>query len=323
MIRTKSRFRIIDQLTDHTNRYDGVIAGLTAKKKHLEPKYFYDRYGSELFERITQLDEYYPTRTELLILENSLSEILNMLGENSTVIEFGSGASRKIRLLLESGSVEKYVPIDISKSFLIESGEQLVADYPDIQVTGIVADYTKDLVLPEDLYDLSRKKTLFFPGSTIGNFEKVEARNFLARISKLLSSGDGLLIGVDLKKTPSILHNAYNDKEGVTAMFNRNMLTHLNREMDGDFNIDQFEHYAYYNASRGRIEMHLVSTKEQNVRVGKVEIQFRNHETIHTENSYKYSVDEFKELAISSGFEPKKVWVDSEQLFSLYYLQVK
>ncbi|MBN8207687.1 L-histidine N(alpha)-methyltransferase [Bacillus sp. NTK071] len=322
MIKTQSNMRIIDQLNEQNNRFNEAIEGLTASKKSLQPKFLYDKYGSELFEQITQLKEYYPTRTELSIIEHSLDEILRHIGSGSTVIEFGSGASRKIRLLLESGMIHEYVPIDISKSFLIESSEQLSFDYPDIQVTGIVADYTDQLNLPNEFIDSTKKKTVFFPGSTIGNFEKKEAQNFLLTISNLLSSGDGLLIGVDVKKPPRILHNAYNDNEGITAKFNLNMLTHLNRELGANFNLNQFEHYAYYNAVMGRIEMHLVSMEDQIVTIGNVTIPFKNHETIHTENSYKYSISEFHNLASASGFILEKTWTDPEELFSLHYLSV-
>ncbi|WP_394173720.1 L-histidine N(alpha)-methyltransferase [Guptibacillus hwajinpoensis] len=322
MIKTQSNMRIIDQLQEQNNRFDEAIESLTATKKSLQPKFLYDKYGSVLFEQITQLEEYYPTRTELSIMEGSLDEILRHIGSRSTVIEFGSGASRKIRMLLESGMIDEYVPIDISKSFLMESSEQLSVDYPAIQVTGIVADYTNELNLPKELMDATKKKTVFFPGSTIGNFEKKEAHNFLSMIAALLSSGDGLLIGVDVKKAPRILHNAYNDKEGITAKFNLNLLTHLNRELGADFNLNQFEHYAFYNAELGRVEMHLVSMEEQVVTIGNKSILFNNHETIHTENSYKYSISEFQQLASSSGFVLEKTWTDPKELFSLHYLSV-
>ncbi|MDQ0483132.1 L-histidine N(alpha)-methyltransferase [Guptibacillus hwajinpoensis] len=322
MIKTLSNMRIIDQLQEQNNRFDEAIESLTATKKSLQPKFLYDKYGSILFEQITQLEEYYPTRTELSIMERSLDEILRYIGSGSTVIEFGSGASRKIRMLLESGTIHEYIPIDISKSFLMESSEQLSIDYPAIQVTGIVADYTNELNLPKELMDAAKKKTVFFPGSTIGNFEKKEAHNFLSMIAALLSSGDGLLIGVDVKKAPRILHNAYNDKEGITAKFNLNLLTHLNRELGADFNLNQFEHYAFYNAELGRVEMHLVSMEEQVVTIGNESILFNNHETIHTENSYKYSISEFQQLASGAGFVLEKTWTDPKELFSLHYLSV-
>ncbi|MDP4550048.1 L-histidine N(alpha)-methyltransferase [Alkalihalobacillus macyae] len=322
MIKTLSNMRIIDQLQEQNNRFDEAIESLTATKKSLQPKFLYDKYGSVLFEQITHLEEYYPTRTELSIMEDSLDEILRHIGSGSTVIEFGSGASRKIRMLLESGMIHEYVPIDISKSFLMESSEKLSIDYPAIQVTGIVADYTDKLNFPKEIVDSTKKKTVFFPGSTIGNFEKKEAQKFLSTIASLLSSGDGLLIGVDLKKPPRILHNAYNDNEGITAKFNLNMLTHLNRELGADFNLNQFEHYAFYNAELGRVEMHLVSMEEQVVTIGNESILFNNHETIHTENSYKYSISEFQQLASSSGFVLEKTWTDPNELFSLHYLSV-
>ncbi len=323
MIKTSQSIQLVDFLPEQSDRLQEVLEGLTAPNKKIEPKFLYDQYGSELFEEITQLEEYYPTRTELGIMEESLDDILAYFGEESSVIEFGSGASRKIRLLLESGLIQEYSPIDISKTFLKESVEQLAFDYPNINITGIVADYTIGFHLPAHLLDPSKKKTVFFPGSTIGNFEKQEAERFLSRISSTLSSNDGLLIGVDLKKSPSLLHRAYNDSKGVTEKFNLNMLRHLNRELGANFSLDQFEHYAYYNANLGRIEMHLVSMLEQMVTVGDQHIHFDNHETIHTENSYKYSLEEFKLLAENSGFTAMKTWTDQEQLFSLHYLSVK
>ncbi|WP_270181321.1 L-histidine N(alpha)-methyltransferase [Alkalihalobacillus sp. CinArs1] len=315
--------RIIDQLTTQPDRFHEALEGLTAQKKTLHPKFLYDQTGSELFEQITKLEEYYPTRTELSIMEESLDEMMRLIGTGSTIIEFGSGASRKIRLLLESGLISEYVPIDIAKSFLKESSEQLASDYPNVDITGIVADYTGELKLPQEILDPSKKKTVFFPGSTIGNFEKKEAESFLSTIANLLLPGDGLLIGVDTKKDPSVLHDAYNDRKGVTSRFNLNMLEHLNRELDADFNLDTFKHYAYYNAPMGRVEMHLVSMIEQTVTIGDETIPFREHETIHTENSYKYSIDEFKNLALRSGFLSEAIWTDDDQLFSIHYLKVE
>ncbi|PFG13255.1 L-histidine N(alpha)-methyltransferase [Bacillus sp. es.036] len=323
MIKTSDRIQLVDFLQEQSDRFQEVIGGLTAPEKRLEPKFLYDQYGSELFEEITQLEEYYPTRTELAIMEECLDEILSFIGKDSRIIEFGSGASRKIRLLLASGMINEYCPIDISKSFLKESIKQLSSDYTDIKITGIVADYTTHLKLPDHLLDASRKKTVFFPGSTIGNFDKDEALKFLTRISSVLSSQDGLLIGVDLKKSPARLHQAYNDESGVTAQFNLNILRHLNREYRAQFNLEQFEHYAYYNSSLGRIEMHLVSLLDQHVGIGDHTIQFREHESIHTENSYKYGIKEFQQLAENAGFLPMKTWTDKERLFSLHYFSVK
>lgn len=323
MIKTSDRIQLVDFLQEQSDRFQEVIGGLTAPEKRLEPKFLYDQYGSELFEEITQLEEYYPTRTELAIMEESLDEILSFIGKDSRIIEFGSGASRKIRLLLASGMIEEYCPIDISKSFLKESIKQLTSDYSDIKITGIVADYTTHLKLPDHLLDPSRKRTVFFPGSTIGNFDKDDALKFLTRISSVLSSQDGLLIGVDLKKSPARLHEAYNDESGVTAQFNLNILRHLNREYRAQFNLEQFEHYAYYNSSLGRIEMHLVSLLDQHVGIGDHSIHFREHESIHTENSYKYGIEEFQQLAANAGFLPMKTWTDSERLFSLHYFSVK
>jgi L-histidine Nalpha-methyltransferase len=296
-----------------------VIAGLTAKPKRLPPKYFYDSAGSALFERITSLDEYYPTRSELGLLREHAAAMAAQFPPGCALIEFGSGSSRKARILLgTAATVEAYVPIDISGEFLRQDLAQLSRDFPRLAVHPVVADFTVVTDLPPAIASLPRVG--FFPGSTIGNFEPHEAAEFLRRTGRLLGAGSLLLIGVDLIKAPDILYRAYNDAEGVTAKFNLNLLVRINRELGANFDLAAFEHHAFYNGERHRIEMHLASTRRQKVRIGDVTIEFRAGETIHTENSYKYSIESFQALASGSGWSPLKAWTDG--LFSVHALRM-
>jgi dimethylhistidine N-methyltransferase len=297
-----------------------VVAGLTAKPKRLPPKYFYDSAGSALFEQITGLPEYYPTRCELAILHENAPAIASFFPSGCALIEFGSGSSRKARILLgAAATVEAYVPIDISGDFLQQDASQLRRDFPHLAVHPIIADFTTASELPPAVAD--RPRVGFFPGSTIGNFEPHEAAAFLRRVGRLLGTGAVLVIGVDLVKAPDILYRAYNDAAGVTAKFNLNLLSRINRELGADFNLSAFEHHAFYNAERSRIEMHLASTRRQKVRICGTTIEFRAGETIHTENSYKYSVDSFQALAHGSGWSPLAVWTDG--LFSVHLLMTE
>lgn len=298
------------------------MEGLRQPQKMIPSKFFYDERGSELFEKITGLDEYYPTRTEKKILKKNIDAITDRIGSDSVLVELGSGSSTKTRLLLDHlPDLAAYVPVDISQDYLLETVRSLKQEYPDLIIKPVCADYTKPFGIPDigrpfDYY------VLFYPGSTIGNFRPERAQQFLETISRLLVPGGGLLIGVDLKKDPSLLEAAYNDTEGVTAEFNKNMLSRLNRELDADFDIEQFKHRAFYNEAEGRIEMHLVSLCDQSARLNGEIVRFEKGETIHTENSYKYSLDEFAAL-VSDWFEVEKVWTDEEGLFSLQYLVKK
>jgi dimethylhistidine N-methyltransferase len=300
-----------------------IIAGLEGAPKSLPCKFFYDAIGSRLFERICELDEYYPTRTEIALLRRHRNDIAALLGRNAHLLEFGSGATTKIRIILDSiGGEAGYTGIDISKEHLFSSAQSLAADFPHVRVTALCADYTHPFVLPHGSVTPSAKKVGFFPGSTIGNFTRSGALDFLAGVARLLGAGGELLIGVDLKKDPLILHAAYNDSEGVTAAFNLNLLARINRELNADFDLTSFSHDAPYNVSEGRIEMYLVSKRDQTVRVSDRSIRFQRDETIHTENSHKFGAKEFQALAARAGFLPIAVWTDDNELFSLHYLRV-
>lgn len=308
-----------DLYTPQQNMRLEVIEGLMREQKVLPAKYFYDHIGSQLFEQITQQPEYYPTRTELAILEQHRAEIAQSIGDVHTLIEYGSGSSRKIQMLLETFThLDTYMPIDISKDFLMESARQLSERYPALHIKAVCGDYSQAISLP---VEESQKRVIFFPGSTIGNFEPEEAMHFLRHSSRILESGDGFLIGVDLKKSTDVLERAYNDAAGVTAAFNLNMLTHLNQMLDGTFDVTRFEHHAFYNEEKGRIEMHLQSQLDQLVQVGDVTVPFKQGETVHTENSYKYSKEEFETLARQSGFHPVNCWIDDDKRFSVHYLE--
>jgi L-histidine N-alpha-methyltransferase len=296
-----------------------VVAGLTAKPKHLSPKYFYDLQGSALFERITELPEYYPTRCEIGILQENAPAIASMFPPGCAVIEFGSGSSRKARILLgAAATVEAYVPVDISGDFLQQDLAQLRRDLPHLLVHPLVEDFTQKFKIPQHLARLPRVG--FFPGSTIGNFEPDEAGRFLRHIGAMLGEGSLLVVGIDLVKDEETLNRAYNDAEGVTARFNLNLLARMNRELGADFDLAAFEHDAFFNRKKSRIEMHLASTKRQTVRVNGAAIDFRAGETIHTENSYKYTVKSFRTLARRSGWSPVKVFTDG--FFSVHVLRM-
>lgn len=296
-----------------------VLDGLKKPYKSISSKYFYDERGSELFEKISTLNEYYPTDAELEILETHSKEISKAVGLNSLIIEFGSGSSKKTRLLLkELEDIAGYIPVDISRDFLFEEADKLQDEFPDLFIKPVAADYTKPFEL--GVNGQADRRVIFFPGSTIGNFRPDEAREFLFQSADLLQHGGGLLIGVDLKKDPEILNKAYNDSEGITAEFNLNLLQRMNRELNGNFDLDRFHHRAFYNETEGRVEMHLVSLDNQVVQVAGEEITFKKGEMIHTENSYKYSVEEFEEL-ISETYSLKKTWLDSKKLFSLHYFE--
>jgi dimethylhistidine N-methyltransferase len=295
-----------------------VVAGLSAKPKRLPPKYFYDSAGSALFERITQLPEYYPTRCELGLLRDNAPAIASLFPANCALIEFGAGSSRKSRILLgAAATVEAYVPVDISGDFLQRDAAQLRRDFPRLAVHPVVADFTQSFAIPQMTAMLPRVG--FFPGSTIGNFEPHEAARFLRHAGIILGPGAVLAIGVDLVKDSKILCPAYNDAEGVTAKFNLNLLARINRELGADFDPTAFEHHAFYNREQNRIEMHLASTKRQKVKVNGATYNFRAGETIHTENSYKYTLAAFAALARGSGWSPLNVWSDGQ--FSVHAIR--
>lgn len=299
-----------------------VLAGLRASRKYLAPKFFYDEAGSGLFERITELPEYYPTHTEIELLETHAETIVARFGSAAALIEFGSGSSRKVRILLDAcPATAVYMPIDISRDFLIEAAEGIAALYPETEVVAVCADYTRLPELPEP--DAAGRRVVFFPGSTIGNFEPDAAKEFLSATASLLREGDAMLIGVDLIKDQRVLHDAYNDSQGVTALFNLNLLHRINRELGADFDVEAFEHVARFVAEKSRIEMHLRSRRDQVVHVAGERITFARGETIHTENSYKYGDGRFREIVAGTGFATVDRWVDEREWFALHWLEVR
>lgn len=297
-----------------------VVAGLTQPQKVLPCKYLYDEHGSILFDKICNLQEYYPTRTEVGIVQQYAEEIVAELGTRCLLIEFGSGSSLKTRTLLEHlHEPAGYVPIDISREHLLKSAQSLSESYPEVEILPVCADFHEKFELPDPRKNVKRR-VVYNPGSTIGNCTPAEAVVMLHDIARICGDGGGLLIGVDLKKDAAILEQAYNDSAGVTAKFNLNILTRINRELDADFQVDAFEHKAIYNDDQSRVEMHLMSKEDQTVTVHDAEIPFAAGETIHTENSHKYDRDDFVALAAEAGWTSQHVWIDSDRLFSVHYL---
>ncbi|ABA04571.1 conserved hypothetical protein [Nitrobacter winogradskyi Nb-255] len=295
-----------------------AIAGLTHHPKQLPPKYFYDAAGSELFEQITRLPEYYPTRTELGILRDRSAEIASIIPEHAALVEFGAGAPTKARLLLAACEFAAYVPVDISGDFLNAQARGLRKEFPHLEIHPVTADFTAPFHLPDQV--AAMPKVGFFPGSTLGNFEPHEANRFLRGARDILGKGAYMLIGVDLEKNERRMYEAYNDAAGVTARFNLNMLARVNRELGGNFDLAAFAHRAIYNRERHRIEMHLVSKKPQTARLHGHSFAFRAGESIHTESSYKYSIERFNALAKGSGWTPVAAWTDPERMFSVHAL---
>jgi dimethylhistidine N-methyltransferase len=301
-----------------------AVAGLSRPQKRLPCKFLYDEQGSMLFNEICELEEYYPTRTENQILRENINEIAGLIGWGCRLVEFGSGTSSKTRhLLTHLPDMSGYIPIDISGPQLLESAGQLAKEFPNLEINPIEADYGEISELP-NTKQRPRRTVAFFPGSTIGNFEPHEAVAFLNNIASLFCGRDGgLLIGVDRKKERRILEPAYNDRKGVTARFNLNILARANRELGSDFNLSAFRHRAPYVESLGRIEMHLVSTRSQIVHLDSHEFRFDDEEYITTEYSYKYTLPGFTGLALRAGFELVKSWEDRNHLFSILFLQVR
>jgi dimethylhistidine N-methyltransferase len=294
-----------------------VVEGLSATPKHISAKYFYDAEGSRLFERITELPEYYPTRCELRILQDRAAEIAALIPAGAALIEFGSGSPRKARILLQAApKLACYVPVDICAEMLEQAAFELRRDVPRLKVLPVVADFCLPFDLPAEA-KAAPVRVGFFPGSTIGNFEPHEAAAFLRNAARMLGPGATLIIGADLIKSVDVLNAAYNDKAGVTAAFNLNLLKRINRELGGTFKLDSFEHHAFYNRERSRIEMHLASLRRQKVKVAGETIDFRAGETIHTENSYKYSLDSLAALARGVGWRPAAAWTDPRKYFSI------
>lgn len=297
-----------------------VLNGLRKPQKELPSKYFYDERGSYLYERICTLDEYYPPRTEIAIMKAHIKEIVELLGPNIRLIEYGCGNCVKTRILLDRlPDISTYVPIDISVEQLRRVSQEVTSHYSGLEVLPVCADYTSSFELPT-LKRPNDRIVVYFPGSTIGNFDPIPAINFLKHIASVCGPGGALLIGIDLKKDPGVLHCAYNDRVGITAAFNLNLLERINRELDGDFQLDQFQHYAFYNPKESRIEMHLISLRDQVVHLDDVSIHFAKGESIWTESSYKFSLDDFEQMAAAAGFKVERVWCDERQWFSVQYL---
>jgi dimethylhistidine N-methyltransferase len=296
-----------------------LYMGLTKTPKEIACKYFYDDAGSRLFDTICELPEYYQTRTEVNLLKRHAGEIAGLVGSGVEILEFGAGSLRKVRILLDAAeSPRAYTPLDISGDYLGRVARALAADYPALILRPIVCDFTKPLDIPELPH--APRRVGFFPGSTIGNF-KPDAAMALLRSMRASLLGGGLLIGVDLVKDPVRLHAAYNDAAGVTALFNKNLLARANRELGANFDLDAFAHYAPYNAAAHRIEMYLVSLKRQSVSLCGRTLEFAQGEPVHTEDSHKYTMESFREMAARAGFNPRAVWTDEERLFSLHWLE--
>jgi L-histidine N-alpha-methyltransferase len=290
---------------------EDVVAGLSLPQKALPPKYFYDARGSKLFERICRLPEYYLTRAELALTRTNIASIARFAGKGCELLEYGSGESLKTRLLIRALRPKAYLPVDISETALASAARRLGREFPWLRIVPIVGDFSRPLDLPA----AKAPRTAYFPGSTIGNLTPEEAHGFLARSR---AHAGRMLIGTDLRKDANVLHAAYNDSRGVTAAFNLNLLARINRELGGDFDLRRFAHYAFYNAAHARIEMHLISLREQETRIGRHRFAFDRGESIHTENSYKYSIEGFRALAMNAGFRQVKFWMDRKGLFALH-----
>lgn len=312
--------KFYDYLPETADFQEEVINGLNLNPRFVAPKFFYDEKGSKLFDEICMAPEYYVTRTEIKILEDNLDEISAYIKDGCLLIEPGSGSSQKVRTLLNASEPHAYLPMDISADYLRCVAEDLAQEYPWLEIHAVCVDYTAPIHIPELPHQPHR--VAFFPGSSIGNFEPDDAVQFLSNIANLVNNGGGLLIGVDLKKDNQILNNAYNDSEGSNAAFNLNLLDRANSELGANFNLDTFTHKAFYNDDKSRIEMHLISDIDQQVRVSGQQFEFKRGQGIHTENSYKYTIEEFQSLARKAGFTPLKYWTDPQSLFSVHYFEM-
>ncbi len=314
----------VDLQPDLEDFLSAVVKGFSSSRKSLPPKFFYDAYGSQVFDRICATPEYYVTRTEIGLMKDIGAEIRALAGPQNVVVEYGCGSSLKIHALLEALiDPAEYLAIDISKQHLINTVEEIVADYPDLRVGAICADFSASFDWPPEADQSGSRRLAYFPGSTIGNQMPAEAAQFLISVRRLIGEGGSLLIGVDLKKDIGVLNRAYNDAAGHTADFNLNLLRRINNELGASIDLSSFEHRAYFNAEKSRIEMHLESNIDQTVDIDGRTFSFKSGETIHTENSYKYSLAEFSELAEKCGFKPRKAWTDADDFFSIHYLDAR
>ena len=308
---------IVDLAPGQESFRDAALRGLASEHKAISPKFLYDARGAELFERICEQPEYYPTRTEMGLLRVRGGEMAELIGPSGHLVEYGSGAGEKIELLLGAlDNPEAYVAVDISREQLMEATARLASRHPELAVTGICADYTRPLPLPEAP---NGRRVGFFPGSTIGNFEPKDAEGFLRSAATSLEGG-GMLIGVDLRKDKKVLDAAYNDAAGVTEAFIMNLLHRMNRELDADFDPERFRYVGFYNEAMGRVEIYIESLQDQTVTVAGEKFRFRKGERLHSEYSCKYDIEGFRTLARSAGFEPQAWWTDENELFSIHYL---
>ncbi len=321
MTKSDERFQFFDQYPQIADFHDDIVQGLSKDEPCISPKYFYDEVGSKLFEKICTTEEYYPTRTEVNIIRNNIDDIVMQLGQKCLLIEPGSGDSYKVRLLLDALRPIAYLPIDISRRYLKDEAQKLAQEFTWLNVHAVCADFTGELKLPYHVE--ATNKVAFFPGSTIGNFLPEQAVEVLKEIKNMVGNEGGLLIGVDLVKQASILDAAYNDKQGFTAAFNLNLLKRINNELNADFDVSQFKHHAFFNHKKNRIEMHLISLKNQQVKIGQQQFLFKKEQSILTEYSHKYTLQSFQQLAKQAGFEQVKTWVDKDGLFSVHYLKVQ
>ena len=309
---TEQDFSVADDLSE-------IIEGLSKQQKSLPPKFFYDERGSRLFDAICELPEYYLTRTELSIMQTHIDEIVSLVGPQASLIEFGSGSSLKTRMLLEKlDRLAAYVPVDISREHLTAAAESLASDYPNVEVWPVLADFMQPFELPNPSV-MPLRNIVYFPGSTIGNFSPEQAHSLLQVMHVEAGEDGALLIGVDLQKDTAVIERAYNDEAGVTAEFNLNMLSRINREFGANFDPDQFLHRAVYDKEHGRVEMSLISGREQVVHVGGQSFHFAQGEALITEHSHKYTLEQFKRMAREAGFVVDTVWTDPERLFSVQY----
>jgi dimethylhistidine N-methyltransferase len=306
-------------MSTHSAELAEIIAGLQRSDKMISPKYFYDERGSQLFDAITHLPEYYPTETEFGILHDNIDAIADLVGPQASLIEYGSGSSRKTRVLLEHlHDLAVYVPVDISEDHLIDTARKVRADFPQLEVLPVVADFTRPFALPEPTVTPLRN-IVYFPGSTIGNFTNDDARELLTVMYDEAGTGGAMLIGVDLQKDPAIIERAYNDSAGLTAEFNLNILAHLNREFGFDFDVGAYTHSATYDPDKGRMVIELVSERDQVVTSGDAKIAVAHGEKILTEYSHKYTLQGFAAMARQAGFQSSTVWTDADELFSVQY----
>jgi dimethylhistidine N-methyltransferase len=302
--------------------YRDVVTGLSQRPRSLPCKYFYDERGSQLFDEICELDEYYLTRTELAIMKQYAGEMADQIGRGAMLVEYGSGACTKTRILLDHlPQPVAYVPVDISRDHLHETANDLARRYPDIEILPVCADFTEQFELPISAR-MPTHDAVYFPGSTIGNFQPAAARAMLSRIVSLCGCGGGLLIGIDLQKDAEVLESAYNDADGVTSEFNLNLLNRINHQLNADIRVTQFEHAAHYNERLGRVEIYVVSSCDQTITVGDRSFEIAKGETICTEYSHKYTIDGFAELAASAGLTLRRRWTDAQDRFAVLHFAV-